>query len=165
MADGVYSRRFQTIAQMARDAAGEVTGSEEAWKRFLNTAGEVYRYPFMDQLLIHKQRPDAKAVATMDYWNRHMKCWIKRGSKGIALIDEDFDSGRLKYVFDVSDTTRMFPESRWPYMWQMHPEDQEEIIKSLERIYGKTDVDSSFAYRIGQIAEKNAWERKMPNPY
>ena len=119
MADGVYSRRFQTIAQMARDAAGEVTGNEEAWKRFLNTAGEVYRYPFMDQLLIYKQRPDAKAVATMDYWNKHMKCWIKRGSKGIALIDEDLDSGKLKYVFDVSYTTRMFPESQWPYMWRV----------------------------------------------
>ena len=88
MADDVYSHRFQTIAQMARDAAAEVTRSEETWKRFLNTAGEAYRYPFMDQLLIHKQRPDAKAVATMDYWNRHMKCWIKRGSKGISCITD-----------------------------------------------------------------------------
>ena len=105
MADGVYSRRFQTIAQMARDAAGEVTSSVEAWKRFHNTAGEVYRYPFMDQLLIYKQRPDAKAVATMDYWNKHMKCWIKRGSKGIALIDEDLGSGKLKYHYEDENLT------------------------------------------------------------
>lgn len=63
MADGVYSRRFQTIAEMARETAGQVTSSVEAWKHFLDTAGEVYRYPFMDQLLIHRQRPDAKAVA------------------------------------------------------------------------------------------------------
>ena len=158
MADGVYSRRFQTIAQIAVETAEEITRSAEDWKRFLRTAGEMYRYPFKDQLLIYAQRPEAKAVATMDYWNKQMKCWIKRGSKGIALIDEDLDSGKLKYVFDVTDTIKLFPESRSPYLWQMQKEDEKEILQSLEKTYGRTMEADSFVNRIAAMAEKIAFD-------
>ena len=121
----MYLQRFKTVSQMAVETAEEITRSAENWKRFLRTAGEGYRYPFKDQLLIYAQRPEARAVATMDYWNKQMKCWIKRGSKGIALIDEDLDSGKMKYVFDVADTIKLFPESCSPYLWQMQKEDEQ----------------------------------------
>ena len=158
MAGGVYSQRFKTVSQMAVETVEEITRSAEDWKRFLRTAGEVYRYPFKDQLLIYVQREEAKAVATMDYWNKQMKCWIKRGSKGIALIDEDLDSGKLKYVFDVMDTIKLFPESRSPYLWQMQKEDEKEILQSLEKTYGRTMEADSFVNRIAAMAEKIAFD-------
>ena len=89
---------------MAEETARQVTGSREQWTAFLSTAARLYKYPYPEQLLIFAQRPDATACAEYDLWNDRMRRYVKRGSKGIALVDTTGEEPRLRYVFDVADT-------------------------------------------------------------
>ena len=98
------ANKMQFYAQMAEDAARQITGSREQWTAFLRTAARLYKYPYHEQLMIFAQRPDATACAEYDLWNDTMRRYVRRGSKGIALIDTRGDRPRLRYVFDVSDT-------------------------------------------------------------
>ena len=91
-------------AQMAEETAKQITGSYQRWTAFLTTAARVYKYPYTEQLLIYAQRPDATACAEYGLWTNTMRRYVRRGSKGIALIDSSGDAPRMKYVFDVSDT-------------------------------------------------------------
>ena len=93
--------KFERISALMQSTAHEITANVEAYKRFLRTAALHYKYSFPDQLLIHAQRSDATACAEMENWNRH-GIWVKRGAKGIALLGT---GSKLRYVFDVSDTT------------------------------------------------------------
>lgn len=95
-------RKYKLISALAEETAKEVVRNEDSWRRYLNTASRLYKYPFKEQLLIYAQRPDATACASIEIWNEKMHCWVNKGAKGIALIDEDSFSG-LKYVFDISD--------------------------------------------------------------
>ena len=95
-------RKYDMISELAETTAKDVVRNEESWRRYLNTASEIYKYPFKDQLLIYAQRPDATACASIEIWNEKMHCWVNKGAKGIALIDDDTNTG-LKYVFDISD--------------------------------------------------------------
>ena len=95
-------RKYKLISALAEETAKEVVRNEESWRRYLNTASGLYKYPFKEQLLIYAQRPDATACASIEIWNEKMHCWVNKGAKGIALIDEDSFSG-LKYVFDITD--------------------------------------------------------------
>ena len=54
--------------------------------------------------MIYKQRPEATACAEYDLWNDRMNRYVKRGSKGIALLDMRGEQPKLRYVFDVADT-------------------------------------------------------------
>ena len=92
------------FAQMADDTATEITGSYQKWTAFLTTAARLYKYPFHEQLLIFAQRPEATACAEYDLWNQKMGRYVRRGSKGIALVDTNGERPRLRYVFDVADT-------------------------------------------------------------
>ena len=96
--------KLQFYTQMADHTARQVTGSYGEWTAFLETAGRLYKYPFHEQLMIFAQKPNATACADYDLWNKQMGRYVRRGSKGIALIDTSGDNPRLKYVFDVSDT-------------------------------------------------------------
>ena len=96
--------KAQMYAQMADHAAVQLTSSWNEWMRFLDTASRLYKYPFHDQLMIYAQRPDATACAEYDLWNDKMGRYVRRGSKGIALVDDSGDRTRLRYVFDISDT-------------------------------------------------------------
>ena len=98
--------KYQIISNLAEETAKAVSRSGEDWMDYLDTASRVYKYPFSDQLLIHAQRPDATACASLELWNNRMGRWVNRGAKGIALIDDSTDWPRLRYVFDVSDTHR-----------------------------------------------------------
>ena len=95
-------RKYDMISELAEATAKDVVRNEESWRRYLNTASGIYKYPFKDQLLIYAQRPDATACASIEIWNEKMHCWVNKGAKGIALIDDDTNTG-LKYVFDISD--------------------------------------------------------------
>ena len=92
------------FAQMADDTATEITGSYQKWTAFLTTAARLYKYPFHVQLLIFAHRPEATACAEYDLWNQKMGRYVRRGSKGIALVDTNGERPRLRYVFDVADT-------------------------------------------------------------
>ena len=106
--------KLQTYMQMADEAQRQITGSYRGWTGFLTTAARLYKYPYAEQVMIHAQRPDATACAEYDFWNEKMGRYVRRGSKGIALIDSSGERPRLRYVFDVSDTGgREFPKSRY----------------------------------------------------
>ncbi len=82
-------RKYDLISALSAETSREVARNEESWKKYLNTASRLYKYPFKDQLLIYAQRPDATACASIEIWNEKMHCWVNKGAKGIALIDEE----------------------------------------------------------------------------
>lgn len=144
-------------AAMAEDAARQVTGSRERWTSFLATAGRLYKYPYHEQLMIHAQRPDATACAEYDLWNEKMNRYVKRGSKGIALLDTRGDRPRLRYVFDVSDTgTRR--NSRPVTLWKVQDEHIQPIQDALEKAYGVLAVGHSLETQIDEVARQLATE-------
>ena len=97
--------KVQLYAQMADRTAEQITGSYQKWTAFLTTAARLYKYPYNEQLMIFAQRPEATACAEYDLWNKQMRRYVRRGSKGIALVDTSSDQPKLRYVFDVSDTS------------------------------------------------------------
>ena len=94
----------QALIQLADSTAREITGSYQQWTAFLTTAARLYKYPYHEQLMIFAQRPDATACAEYDLWNNRMGRYVRRGSKGIALVDHRGNYPQVRYVFDVSDT-------------------------------------------------------------
>ena len=96
--------KIENYVHMAGLTAAEITRNRENWTAFLRTASRLYRYSFPDQLLIHAQRPQATACADFDIWNKRMRRYIRRGSKGIALVNVSGRRPSLRYVFDISDT-------------------------------------------------------------
>ena len=127
--------RLEDIRGLAEAHASSISSSPRDWMNYLDTAARLYRYPFMDQLLIHAQRPQATACASLELWNQKMFRWVNRGAKGIALIDETTQKTRLRYVFDVQDT-HMVNGGRTPYLWKLQEEQQEEVLLHLEEVYG-----------------------------
>ena len=115
---GIKARRY---ADILAGAPEYVTGRQEEWKAFLATAARNYKYPYYDQLMIYLQRPEATACAEYDFWFDAMHRYVKRGAKGIALVDSEGDSPRLRYVFDVADTGAR-SNSRPVWLWQMKEE-------------------------------------------
>ncbi len=117
---------------MAEQAAKQITGSFQQWTSFLSTASRLYKYPYPDQLMIHIQRPDATACAEYELWSDTMGRYVKRGAKGIALLDCRGEQPRLRYVFDVSDTGAR-ENSRPVILWEMREEYRRPVQDALER--------------------------------
>ena len=127
--------KAEQYAQMADQVTRQLTGSWQEWAGFLTTAARLYKYPFHEQLMIYAQRPDATACAEYDLWNNRMGRYVRRGSKGIALVDDSGDRPRLRYVFDISDTgTR--EHSRTPWLWTLNEEHAAPVMAMLEGNYG-----------------------------
>ena len=120
---------------LAQRTANGLTRYWESWTAYLTTASRLYKYPFADQLMIYAQRPDATACADYDVWNNRMNRYVRRGSKGIALLDESSGFPRLHYVFDVSDTG-VRRNSRDPEVWQLGPDLVQPVSEMLNKIYG-----------------------------
>ena len=132
--------KLQTYADLASRQSLNVTESRGNWKSFLETAGRLYKYPFDEQLMIHAQRPTAQVVAPIEVWNDSMNRYVKRGSKGIALLDMTSGKPKLKYVFDYADTEDGRNNARRPFIWQMKPEHEQPIMETLADNY---DIDDS----------------------
>ena len=124
--------KVQLYAQMADRTAEQITGSYQKWTAFLTTAARLYKYPYNEQLMIFAQRPEATACAEYDLWNKQMRRYVRRGSKGIALVDTSSDQPKLRYVFDVSDTGGG-ENSRRPYLWEYRQEHREVVSAALEQ--------------------------------
>ena len=120
---------------LAQRTANGLTRYWESWTDYLTTASRLYKYPFADQLMIYAQRPDATACADYDIWNNRMNRYVRRGSKGIALLDESSGYPRLHYVFDVSDTG-VRRNSRDPEVWQLGPDLVQPVSEMLSKTYG-----------------------------
>ena len=140
--------KVQSYAILSGDTARQITSSREQWTDFLRLAGRLYKYPFGEQLLIYAQRPEAEACAEYDFWNSRMQRYVRRGSKGIALIDESGSQPRLKYVFDVADTGGR----RKPYLWQYDEAKQQDVVgAALEREYS-VSAANGLAEQLRSIA-------------
>ena len=120
---------------LAQQTAKELTRYWENWTDYLTTASRLYKYSFADQLMIYAQRPDATACASFDIWNNRMNRYVRRGSKGIALLDQSSSVPRLHYVFDVSDTG-VRRNSRDPEVWQLGPDLMQPVSEMIAREYG-----------------------------
>ena len=120
---------------LAQRTANGLTRYWESWTAYLTTASRLYKYPFADQLMIYAQRPDATACADYDIWNNRMNRYVRRGSKGIALLDESSGYPRLHYVFDVSDTG-VRRNSRDPDLWQYNDDLKQPVSDALTAAYG-----------------------------
>ena len=143
--------KAELYSQLASDTARRLTGNWERWADFLSLAGRLYKYPYSDQLLIYAQRPDATACAEYDVWNNRMNRFVRRGSKGIALLDDSGGTPHLRYVFDVSDTgTRR--NSLDPDLWQMDYSFREPVAEMLAKNYGVSDPN--FAQQLADLSGK-----------
>ena len=120
---------------LAQRTANGLTRYWESWTDYLTTASRLYKYPFADQLMIYAQRPDATACAEFDIWRNRMNRYVRRGSKGIALLDESSGFPRLHYVFDVSDTG-VRRNSRDPEVWQYNDDLKQPVSEMLSKTYG-----------------------------
>ena len=153
------ARRYHEIKGLAEYTAKTIVSDEEQWKKFLHTAGHMYKYPFREQMLIYAQRPDATACASLELWNEKMNCWVNKGAQGIALIDEEgVHRSGLKYVFDVKDVHEARFIGHKPRLWRMEEEHKGYVIDSLEKIYGETDASRPFENRIMELANRIASE-------
>ena len=147
---------MQALAQMADRAATQITASHESWTDFLKTAARLYKYPYHEQLMIYAQRPDATACAGYELWNEKMRRYIRRGSRGIALIDASGDKPRIRYVFDISDTGSR-DDSRCPLLWEYHSENENVVAAALEQEYevsGKEGLADQLEPIAGQLANE-----------
>ena len=139
---------------LAQRTANGLTRYWESWTDYLTTASRLYKYPFADQLMIYAQRPDATACADYDVWNSRMNRYVRRGSKGIALLDESSGFPRLHYVFDVSDTG-VRRNSRDPEVWQLNDDLFQPVSEMLAREYGihHERLSQQIADIAGKLAE------------
>ena len=129
------SSKTEEYLVLAQRTANGLTRYWESWTDYLTTASRLYKYPFADQLMIYAQRPDATACADYDVWNNRMNRYVRRGSKGIALLDESSGFPRLHYVFDVSDTG-VRRNSRDPEVWQFNDDLKQPDSAMLSKTYG-----------------------------
>ena len=136
---------------LAQRTANGLTRYWESWTDYLTTASRLYKYPFADQLMIYAQRPDATACADFDIWNNRMNRYVRRGAKGIALLDESSGFPRLHYVFDVSDTG-VRRNSRDPERWEMNDDLFKPVSEMLTAEYGISH--ERLSQQLVNIAEK-----------
>ena len=129
------SSKTEEYLALAQRTANGLTRYWESWTDYLTTASRLYKYPFADQLMIYAQRPDATACAEFDIWRNRMNRYVRRGSKGIALLDESSGFPRLHYVFDVSDTG-VRRNSRDPDLWQYNDDLKQPVSEMLAATYG-----------------------------
>ena len=146
--------KVQAYVQLADETSLKITGNYLDWLSFLTTASRLYKYPYHDQLMIYAQRPDASACAAYELWNGTMHRYIRRGAKGIALLNPTANGMRIRYVFDVSDTgTRA--DSRNVDVWQLTEATEPAVRKMLAEEFS-ADASMRLAAQIDQLAERQA---------
>ena len=142
--------KLENYVELARQTMREISADGENWRAFLTTAFNVYKYGFYDQLMIYAQRPDATACASFELWTNTMRRYVRRGAKGIALLDMTGDVPRYRYVFDISDTgTRQ--NARTPFTWTIREENRAPIAAMLEKEYG-ISANRGLAGQLEEIA-------------
>ena len=149
--------KLQNISALSNEI-GKSLADYEKWTAFLKSAAWQYKYPFQDQILIYAQRPDATACASIDVWNKKLKAWINRGSKGIALLREGDRGKYLDYVFDISDTHSNDGPIR---LWQYNNRFDDAIIETLENSFGELKKKSVLRTQFFQ-RHKMPWRTVKP---
>ena len=148
--------KIDDYVQLAAQTAREIAADGETWRSFLQTASTLYKYSFYDQMMIYAQRPDATACASFELWTNTMRRYVRRGAKGIALLDMTGDVPRYHYVFDVSDTgTRQ--NARTPFTWTIREENRAPIAAMLEKEY-EVSANRGLAGQLEEIAMQKAMD-------
>ena len=153
------ANKLYAMEQLTEEVAKDVAASPQEWMRFLDTASRLYKYTFPEQLLIYAQRPEATAVASMEIWNQKMYRWIKKGSKGIALIDNT--SGpktKLRYVFDVQDTYKVRNLGKDPQLWNLPVKGEHLVADYLQEQLSLEDTEGGLAESLYQAAKESMQE-------
>ena len=145
--------KYINILSLASETLKKISSNKEEWTNYLKTSSRLYKYSFDEQLLIYAQKPNATACASIEIWNTKMSSWVKRGSKGIALLDKDSDKPKLKYVFDVSDIQKPKDIGHTLYLWEMKEEHKNIVLEHLESTYGHID-NKSFEDKIIDFSKK-----------
>jgi N12 class adenine-specific DNA methylase/adenine-specific DNA methylase len=136
----ILGTKLQRISNLLEQTINQLIDSTHTWADFMKTASRLYKYPFEEQILIYAQRPDATACASIQFWNKHMRRWVNRGAKGIALIDDSAGITTLRHVFDVSDTHSL---EHIPFrLWEMKKAYQEQVAEELSHQFGDADETS-----------------------
>ena len=148
--------KIDDYVQLAAQTTREISADGETWRSFLQTASTLYKYGFYDQMMIYAQRPDATACASFELWTNTMRRYVRRGAKGIALLDMTGDVPRYRYVFDISDTgTRQ--NARTPFTWAIREENRAPIAAMLEKEY-EVSADRGLAGQLEEIAMQKAMD-------
>ena len=148
--------KIDDYVQLAAQTTREISADGETWRSFLQTASTLYKYGFYDQMMIYAQRPDATACASFELWTNTMRRYVRRGAKGIALLDMTGDVPRYRYVFDISDTgTRQ--NARTPFTWTIREENSMPIAAMLEKEY-EVSANRGLAGQLEEIAMQKAMD-------
>ena len=148
--------RINDYVQLAAQTAREISADGETWRSFLQTASTLYKYSFYDQMMIYAQRPDATACASFELWTNTMRRYVRRGAKGIALLDMTGDVPHYHYVFDAADTG-MRKDSRSPFVWAVNEENSAAIGTMLEKEY-EVSANRGLAGQLEEIAMQKAMD-------
>ena len=148
--------KIDDYVQLAAQTAHEIAADGETWRSFLQTASTLYKYSFYDQMMIYAQRPDATACASFELWTNTMRRYVRRGAKGIALLDMTGDVPRYHYVFDAADTG-MRKDSRSPFVWAVNEENSAAIGTMLEKEY-EVSANRGLAGQLEEIAMQKAMD-------
>ena len=127
----------------------------EHWAEFLITAARLYKYSYPDQLMIYAQRPDATACAEYDVWNNKMNRYVRRGSKGIALLDESGGYPRLHYVFDVSDTAPR-RNALYPDLWEMEQTAENRMQQLMKELLERNPAPDKEKKQMAWVQHMNS---------
>lgn len=144
--------KLDTLYELLEKSCHDIIQSEEAWLSFLRTSGYLYNFNFTNQLLIYQQRPDAKACTDFETWNNRMNRWIKKGSKGIALIDDGGRYTKIRYVFDIVDTRS--PHNRELHLWSVQESFHKQLIDKIAKQFDMTSNDEDLGSFIKEIAKE-----------
>ena len=144
--------KLDTLYELLEKSCHDIIQSEEAWLSFLRTSGYLYNFNFTNQLLIYQQRPDAKACTDFETWNNRMNRWIKKGSKGIALIDDGGRYTKIRYVFDIADTRS--PRNRELHLWSVQESFHKQLIDRIAKQFDMTSNDEDLGSFIKEIAKE-----------
>ena len=144
--------KLDTLYELLEKSCHDIIQSEESWLSFLKTSGYLYNFNFTNQLLIYQQRPDAKACTDFETWNNRMNRWIKKGSKGIALIDDDGRYTKIRYVFDIADTRS--PRNRELHLWSVKESFHKQLIDRIAKQFDMTSNDEDLGSFIKEIAKE-----------
>lgn len=144
--------KLDTLYELLEKSCHDIIQSEELWLSFLKTSGYLYNFNFTNQLLIYQQRPDAKACTDFETWNNRMNRWIKKGSKGIALIDDDGRYTKIRYVFDIADTRS--PRNRELHLWSVKESFHKQLIDKIAKQFDMTSDNEDLGSFIKEIAKE-----------